>query len=149
MFDKPGEKLKALAIIDFIIMLIASVVLAFIYGKSGYRNEFNIGLFLLIAVVGSLVGYIFSLVLYAFGELIDSSERNAYNSTELLQLLSKRESNNGSEAYSTASKTTLPNSFKMSACVDEPEPDWICPACKTRNKPSTNVCKYCRRDRLQ
>lgn len=149
MFERPGEKLKTLAIIDFVIMLIASVVLAFIYGKSGYRNEFNIGLFLLIAGVGSLTGYISALVLYAFGELIDSSEKNAYNSAELLRLLNKQESNNNSVAHSTVSKTTLPNSFRMSACVDEPQLDWICPGCRTRNKPSTNVCKYCHRDRPQ
>ncbi|MBR6787364.1 MAG: hypothetical protein IKM26_05550 [Clostridia bacterium] len=91
MFDRPGEKLKTLAIINFVLMLIATVVLACIYANSGYLT---IGPFLLIAGVGSFAGYISSLLLYAFGELIDSCKRNAHNSAELLHLLSAKVSDN-------------------------------------------------------
>lgn len=149
MFDRPGEKLKTLAIIDFVIMLIASVVLAFIYGKSGYRNELNIGLFLLIAVVGSLAGYISSLVLYAFGELIDSSQIGAHNSAELLRLLSSKESTDTSTSKWSPAKASLPQNYRMSACTDTEPQEWICPSCNTYNSKNSDVCKYCHRDRQQ
>ena len=76
MFTKIGKKIKILAQVEFYILTISSVVgalyLIFNFGQMlGTGNAILLGL--LIILVGVLLAWITSFVLYGFGELVDNS----------------------------------------------------------------------------
>ncbi|MBR3084055.1 MAG: zinc ribbon domain-containing protein [Oscillospiraceae bacterium] len=76
MFDKPGEKIQGIAVMLFYGLLIASVVLAFVFGleDSWGRTVFHAGVFFGILIGGAAYAYLMSLALYAFGSLVDNTE---------------------------------------------------------------------------
>ena len=77
MFDNIGSKIKILAQIVSIIGIICSVI----YGLSLILNDV-IGIGVIVIIVGSLISWASSFVLYAVGEivdLLDLSNRITYN----------------------------------------------------------------------
>ena len=66
MFENPGEKLKSFATVNFILGVIGTITLAFIY------SDFA----LLLVVVGLVASYFPSLLMYGFGELIENTKNN-------------------------------------------------------------------------
>ena len=81
MFNKPGDKLQSAALILFVIGVIASIVLGIVYCVKqaiAANGTFIIWAVLISASVvigGILVSYLGGLVLYGFGELIESNAR--------------------------------------------------------------------------
>ncbi len=76
MFTKIGKKIKIVAQVEFYILTISSVVgalyLIFNFGQMlGTGNAILIGL--LIILVGVLLAWVSSFMLYGFGELVDNS----------------------------------------------------------------------------
>ena len=77
MFTQIGKKIKTLAKALCAFLAIASVIGGFyvIFSFGGLLGTLNaILLGVLIILVGSLLGWLSSLMLYAFGELVDNSE---------------------------------------------------------------------------
>ena len=66
MFNNPGEKMKSLAVVLFIISAIATFILAFTLGLDGSSL-----LFFGILIGGLGVSFFSSLCLYGFGDCID------------------------------------------------------------------------------
>ena len=66
MFENIGEKIKMIAKIYFYVCAIASFILGCVM-----IDETPLGL--VVMVVGVLVSYLSSLVMYAFGELVENS----------------------------------------------------------------------------
>ena len=81
MFDNPGRKIKTLATVFFWLIIIISVILAFVLGFSkvydywGDYNgiRFNAVVFFLLLTGGPLVAYIQALLFVGFGELVENS----------------------------------------------------------------------------
>lgn len=76
MFTRIGKKIKTVATVLFYVLAAASVIGAFYviinFGQLlGTGNAILLGI--LIALVGCLVGWLSSLMLYGFGELVDNS----------------------------------------------------------------------------
>ncbi len=74
MFDRVGEKIKALAQILCWLGIFSSVVVGLVMLTTGEPEE---GVGILVILFGSLGAYISSLLLYGYGELIDNSDRAA------------------------------------------------------------------------
>ena len=82
MFKNPGGKIKKIAIVLFSLSVIASVILAFVFGwtKSYYdgphfRVSFNAVSFFAFLIGGPLVSYVSTLLTIAFGDLVENSQR--------------------------------------------------------------------------
>ena len=75
MFYNSGHKIKVLAVILFIVCIIATLVLAIatsiIRDRYGNADGFRFWQFLGILVGGGLTSFISSLFLYAFGDLVE------------------------------------------------------------------------------
>ena len=84
MFNDPGDKIKKISIAWFIILTIASVILAFALGIDSYRG-FCAEYFFPLLIGGPLFAYVSGLLLYGFGELVEGSAphpfRQFYTST--------------------------------------------------------------------
>lgn len=80
MYDNIGGKIKGLAMVTFMLEMIAAIIIGLIIIIQGIDYEENmIPIGFLIMVVGPLVAWISSWLLYGFGELIAKTceiERN-------------------------------------------------------------------------
>ena len=92
MFDNIGGKIQMAAIICFIAEVIGSVACAFEFGRvptySYYYSskEYTYtAVFWMFLILGPIVGYLNSLVLYGFGELIEKTSQTK----ELLERIKK------------------------------------------------------------
>ncbi len=92
MYENIGGKIKGSAIAVFIIGAVISII-AGIAALSGRENNGEInGIILLI--VGPVAAWISSWSLYAFGELVENSQINAENTTEInnyIKMLKRKE----------------------------------------------------------
>ena len=80
MFNNIGEKIKTLAIIITILGIVASVISGIAFIVSSIVDSYDVSrlaagiiLGVLTMVVGSLLSWISSFLLYGFGELIENS----------------------------------------------------------------------------
>ncbi|MCR4621525.1 MAG: zinc ribbon domain-containing protein [Clostridiales bacterium] len=77
MFENSGNKLKALSKLLFVLGLIATIIAAIAYSitydRYGDADGFRFWQFLIILISGSFSSYITSLLLYAFGNLVDDA----------------------------------------------------------------------------
>lgn len=81
MFSDPGKKIKTIARWSFVLGTIACIILAFILGfekeyyyKSLYETRFYAEYFFGFLIGGPLFFYLESLIMYAFGELVESTK---------------------------------------------------------------------------
>ncbi len=70
MFQNTGKKLKSIAIIMFLLMTVASIILAFVIG---FRLD-NVWLILLFLIGGPAFAYIGCLILHGFGSMVIAAE---------------------------------------------------------------------------
>lgn len=85
MFENSGEKIKIIAIVLFWITVVASVILAFVFGWSEeysyyygrYERDVSFEPFYFFAFLigGPLCSYISTLLLVAFSDLVQNSQR--------------------------------------------------------------------------
>lgn len=78
MFDNIGAKIKSLATTTTAIGIIFSIIIAIIITVSTNGDLAIIGILFLI--VGSLIAWLSSLVLYGFGQLVENSDKLVNNS---------------------------------------------------------------------
>lgn len=85
IFNEPGTKIKKFAVILFCVEVVASIVIAFAFGWTrqythyfGYTfatTRFNLFNFIVPLLGGPACAYVSNLLLYAFGELVENSEK--------------------------------------------------------------------------
>ena len=126
-----GKVCKGTSIVLFILDFIGSIVLGNELG--GY--DFNWVVFL----YGVIAGFIFCLLIYALGEIIDQLECSNSNTYELYQLLKKmapeeEKKTEPKKSYLTPSTPTV----KKTA-----DGGWVCKKCGTKNDSSAQFCKDC------
>lgn len=137
MFYNPGGKLKAVAIVMFVILVIASFVLAFNYGREDvgvYRpskGEIKPFLFFGILVGGLVVSYVNALVLYGFGVMVENSQELPKITEKLSKLVPQT---------SSKPKEPVPAGIPVKTFENG---DWECPRCGERNPFYKEKCKNC------
>ncbi len=135
MFENAGEIIKKIAIVNFIISLIASIICAFVFGRNKWGS---IEIWALIGILlgGSFISYISSLFLYAFGDITEniksmaaSAEKTAIATKAVAGEAVKKENSSVSRIYSNSN-----------ASLND---TWICKKCGTRNLKTAVSCKDC------
>ena len=134
-----GKVCKGTSIVLFILDFIGSIVLGNTFAipdeYSFSDPSFNWTIFL----YGVIAGFIFCLLIYALGEIIDQLECSNNNLYELYQLLKKT-------APEAEKKTETPKSYlTSSAPIVQKTADggWICKKCNTKNDSNAQFCKDC------
>ena len=132
LFEDSGKTIKKIAIICFFVGVAGSVILAIVYGKvpTGYYAEmrFNFFAFLGILVGCLIVNFINSILLYAFGDLVDNVKTMAKNNSPV------RENKSATAENSSA--------VKQNSNINYAE-TWVCKKCGSRNPKSRMSCKDC------
>ena len=84
LFYDVGNKIKKIAVFFMWLGVICSIILGLAAGAPvGYRDEFNVLSFLLVAVAGSFSSVVSALVFYGFGEAFENIAKIRFQ-TELL-----------------------------------------------------------------
>lgn len=83
-----GKQLKILAVIIFIVIVVAGCYLSYDlsmerYGYAGRYTALNGGKFFIGISVSVIVGYLASIMLYAFGDLVDNTAKTVQGIKEL------------------------------------------------------------------
>ncbi len=137
MFYNPGGKLKAVAIVMFVILVIVSFVLAFNYGREDvgvYRRikgDIKPSLFLGILVGGLAFSYVSALALYGFGEMVENSQELPEITEKLSKLVPQSTSKPKEPIPAGRPVRTFENG------------DWECPKCGERNPFYKEKCRNC------
>ena len=89
MYDNIGGKIKGLAKVIFFVEAIAAVITGFVFMAA---HDYLIPVGLLVMILGPIVSWVSSWLLYGFGELIDKTcdiARNTYGSERKSEVQSK------------------------------------------------------------
>ncbi len=132
MFNNIGKKIKTLTVVCFVLVLIGVVVYGVVLMVT-LRRQAWIGL--LVIAGGFLACWISSFFLYGFGELIESSEKTAENTSLLLQKLK------------APAKNVPASSSSFVKSAGNTEETWTCQYCDYKNPTVTSFCRNCQRSR--
>ncbi|MCI5892459.1 MAG: hypothetical protein MRZ66_03540 [Clostridiales bacterium] len=136
---KFGRVCKDISVVLFILDFIGSIILGntfAIQGKHSFSDpSFNWAIFL----YGVIAGFIFCLLIYALGEIIEQLECSNSNTYELYQLLKKiaPEEENKTETKKSYLTSSAPTVEKTA------DGGWICKKCNTKNDGNAQFCKGC------
>lgn len=145
MFENSGEKLKILAKILFVLNVIAFIVLAIVFGweketvsgwgsygrlYSDYETVFYPGRFFPFIIGGPLVSYFECLIIYAFGELVDNTEKTNRNLKDFIDW--NKTSTVDAESDRLASKERKSHVTCPSCGEENPGDQMFCFKCGTR-----------------
>lgn len=75
MFNNIGKKIKTLAQVITLIGIIASLITGIVFIALANNNPGWGTLGVLIIIIGSLISWISSFILYGFGQLVDNSDK--------------------------------------------------------------------------
>lgn len=134
-----GKVCKGTSIVLFILDFIGSIVLGNTFSIPGDYSfsdpSFNWTIFL----CGVITGFIFCLLIYALGEIIDQLVYSNSNTYELYQLLKKTvpEEEKKTEPQKSYLTSSAPTVRKTS------DGGWVCKKCNTKNDSNTQFCKDC------
>ena len=149
MFNNIGNKIKGFATFLTIIGIIASIIVGIILIISGASLYYGGGTLILAGilamVVGSLISWISSFVLYGFGQLIDSTERIEYMVYDISQSYKNIASNHSSvsDAHQFHSSNPTPTPAPTPTPQKESPVKWRCPKCDTPYTQSVRWCNVC------
>ena len=137
MFENAGRKIKSIAKAWFVIQCVA----AFVGGIAVISaDEDLVLLFLLILGGGFLVAWISSLLLYGFGEIVDTAIENRYVRKVAPQPKTVVNcGNSGVQRVPTQPQAQSTAPHQAVAGSDS----WVCPACKTKNLATRTTCWSC------
>ena len=159
LYSNIGGKIKSWAIAIFVLEALAAII----WGFSLLGNElFLAGV--LVLIVGPIVSWISSWLLYAFGELVEKTVENEANTSAILKLLNNQAkapkavipqavapqtqpSNSQSSPSTAVQPVTAP--VNSGAALDPAEAtsaedgEIICPNCNTKQKSTRRVCWSC------
>ncbi|MBR4067528.1 MAG: hypothetical protein IKK08_02735 [Clostridia bacterium] len=134
MFDNIGEKIKLVAKVNCAIIAVACVICGF---GVMFNSSFLLGL--LIMAAGVLVGWAGSLVLYGFGELVDST-------TVLRQAAEKQQAQSAAPVASTPHAAAESKGYSLSSMAAQRQSTvngWVCKKCNKRNNTTAMFCSDC------
>lgn len=112
MYENIGMKIKNLSKLIFGLETALAIIIALIYLFGDGRAIF-IGL--LILIIGPIVAWLSSLVLYGFGELIDKTSEVAKNTRYFKKMLSS------TEEEKEENKEKISTTFKTNEIMDIPK----------------------------
>lgn len=147
MFEEPGHKLKTVAKILCWLGIIGSVIAAVTLGKDRYG--FNLLSFAMILVIGCVTSYISSLVLYGFGEMIESTSNIFGHTSRILTKLDRIEQGATQHTMDNSSaESSHPNNSSLrtqtSAEQDLKTKGLVrCPECGTIQSIDRESCYRC------
>ena len=137
IFSNPGRRIKGWAQALFVIGIVAAVI-SFIAMVATDDDLFLTAL--LTAGISVLAAFISSLFLYAFGELVESTQENRDINRQIMQTLQ------GSvpQVPQAPRYTPVQNVPTAPQSADSHLSDsWYCRACGTSNSNSYSMCKRC------
>ena len=150
MFDNIGGKIQGLAKVICWIGIIASVIagIVMIYDATSryYTDTELVWLGIAVAIVGSLLSWVGSFVLYGFGELVENSDEIVY---ELQKKQSGSVTIEGSAPRVMARPYIGKDPYAAAAEAAEKRPGsdggktWTCPYCFSKNPTDSMKCKSC------
>lgn len=126
IYDDIGEKIKSLAKWTFIVEAIGAIMAGI--GMCA-EDEDLIPFGLLVMFCGPIVAWVSSWILYAFGELVEKTDKNERNTKEIVDLLKKRPAGDG--VYSSGSGGNYAGAVHR----------WRCDGCGKMI--SRAPCEYC------
>lgn len=127
MFNNVGEKIKGVAVIWFVLSLIASVILGLATAESGG---------ILFLIIGVVVSWVTALFLYGFGELIESTAENKRINRRILAALT-------GEKLDDVKKTLAKETAEEDIPADEALPQRECPKCGFKHDFDYPKCPAC------
>ena len=155
MFEDIGKKIKGLALTVFWIETIGAFVTGMVLMLT---SEYLILSGLFVMFLGPLCAWLSTLVLYAFGELVDKTSQNEENSRRILAILKNQKNSNPQPVTTTGSRPQIkPASNPVESFLAKPdkfseeEPveaailddQKICPVCGMVQKADRSVCWKC------
>lgn len=158
LFGDPGKKIQKMAQIFFWVEVIACVILAFCLGWEEINRwgdkEFCAGIFFGFLIGGPLASYCSALMMYGFGELVDTISKihnSCVTSGDMAKNSAARPADvtaqkNVNQYVDTSvksedRKTTDQDGVKPIACDD---PKFIkCPSCWLVQNRENTVCRMC------
>jgi len=183
MFRNPGEKLKVLALIFFILGCIATVIgtilsisesRVWVY-TSGYNGSYIYSWWLIFVLppIGVLGSWLCCIGLYAFGQLVTSTEEHTYQNDQIIRELKKLNATEAEkvkklEAQATAAAlqaASAPNPVQAPASAPIPsqasshtpvvlqkpsaagDDKWRCTKCGYENNGLSRFCVSCGEDK--
>ncbi len=163
MFDNIGGKVKGLAQLVFALGVIIGIVAAAVAGVSA-GGFGGIVLFIVILGISIVAAYLNVMLLYAFGDLVENTQRNAeylsyisevignidVNVVEIANGESGEDKNNPSAGGQSRASSVMPanasaklariaNSMNVGGAASK----WRCSECDTSNDGATSVCRGC------
>ncbi len=118
MFENIGKKIKALCKIAFIVFSILSFIIGLVVGvplmESG--DEAGVlGFFLIILIGGGgmLFSYLLVMVLYGFGELVDTNQTQVKQNKKIISLLGGKKEDKEEEIHDENSSVKYFSDGKM------------------------------------
>lgn len=128
-----GKVCKVSAIVMFILDFIGSITL----GRSLGYYDFNWGIFF----SGIVVGFIFCMLIYAIGEIIDCLD-NINTETLLMRKALEKLSNEDNDNENQSTDTKRHSIFESTTSIDL-SGTWTCEKCGSHNPSTSRVCKGC------
>ena len=147
LYENIGSKLKNLAKGVFIVEALGAIIT----GITLLGEELLLP-GLLTAVLGPIIAWISSWVLYAFGELVEKTVNNETNTKAMLHLMTKEQyKQNQAEKQETPARKmeepipAQPKQTEEPAVPKQPaqEGSWACPVCKRKNVMFRTTCWAC------
>ena len=154
MYDNIGGKIKTLAVWTFIVEAVASIITGFIL----MAEEDT--LYILLCLVGPIIAWVSSWLLYAFGELVEKTCDNENNTRHILNIVSTltkvqiNDSENDTrqilnelstltfEQTNNFENDTAINQAKRTTTEHASDGFWIC-SCQRENGDSRTECWHC------
>jgi len=141
MYKNVGSKIVAMATVDTIIGMIASVVLGIWVGFILIGGFWGFIVFLLVTALGCFLAWVINLVLAGFGELVSSA--NALNAT-VQQMQQGNADTQSQKAHSYAKSPPMSTApiFKDSA-ENTPSTSSLCEKCAKPFSKKLSDCPHC------
>jgi len=157
--ENVGEKIKTWAQVILVVGIFSSIILGIaVFSINSYWIESGTKVLFgfLIIIVGSLLSWVSSMVLYAYGELTDSimalrqridefAPANLNQQKELVAILCKLcpASNDINEAENDTKKVPDEAPDKKEIKIDRTQLEISCPNCGTKQASNRSVCYHC------
>ena len=147
MFENTGRKLKVIALIWFILVVIASIIVFIVY-LNGVHPALpgEILLALVILIAGVVVAFLSSIILYAFGDIVENAEKTKENTYNILKKFNTINTvNNISDIGFTKTNNESEYNRYDSGIIDKENIglDWTCSNCGTVNSKYSMGCSNC------
>lgn len=127
MFDNIGRKIKILAIVVFVLEMLAGIIAGFTFGSNtDWKEPFRA---ILIIIASPFLAWISAFVLYGFGQLVENSDKLVNNSNKLIHACDKK-TNYENNQNSSQTSSTDERKFRYCDKCGKMISGEICPYCE-------------------